>query len=104
MYVFSLQLLEPGDIVPVDGIYLNGHNLKCDESSATGESDEMKKDEEIDPFILSGSKVLEGVGRCVVIAVGKYFLILFYIAFGIIKLITNKISFNQAPIRSSVKL
>ncbi len=62
--------------MPVDGIYLSGHNLTCDESSATGESDTIKKGEVeagMDPFILSGAKVLEGVGRCVVIAVGKYF-------------------------------
>lgn len=65
--------LEPGDIVPVDGVYLSGHNLACDESSSTGESDTMKKqtEEKGDCFILSGSKVLEGVGRAVVIAVGE---------------------------------
>jgi P-type Ca2+ transporter type 2C len=52
---------------------LSGHNLTCDESSATGESDPIKKGEveaDKDPFILSGSKVLDGVGKCVVIAVG----------------------------------
>ncbi|CAG8599744.1 1774_t:CDS:2, partial [Ambispora gerdemannii] len=68
-------LLEPGDIVPVDGIFLSGHNLTCDESSATGESDALKKnslDAGGDPFILSGSKVLEGVGKAIVIAVGPY--------------------------------
>ncbi|RIA95340.1 PMCA-type calcium-translocating P-type ATPase [Glomus cerebriforme] len=73
--VGDILLLEPGDIVPVDGIYLTGHNLTCDESSATGESDPIKKGEledDKDPFILSGSKVLDGVGRCVVIAVGTH--------------------------------
>ncbi|KAG2226932.1 hypothetical protein INT45_010211 [Circinella minor] len=68
--------LEPGDIVPVDGIFLGGHNLACDESSATGETDTMKKETEGkgkgDCFILSGSKVLEGVGRALVIAVGEH--------------------------------
>lgn len=67
--------LEPGDLVPVDGIFIDGHNVKCDESSATGESDALKKtggDEvmralesgqtrkKLDPFIISGAKVLEG--------------------------------------------
>ena len=71
--------------MPFDGIFLSGHNVKCDESSATGESDAMKKVpyEEVmrkeksgelgphtDCFVLSGSKVLEGVGKYVVIAVG----------------------------------
>ncbi|CAO3610583.1 unnamed protein product [Cunninghamella blakesleeana] len=79
--VGDILLLEPGDILPVDGVYLEGHNVACDESSATGESDTMKKKpfptddqdvEDIDSFLLSGSKVLEGVGRCVVIAVGEH--------------------------------
>lgn len=59
--------------------------MKCDESSATGESDQMKKtsghevwkriqegtaNKKLDPFILSGSRVLEGVGTCLVTSVG----------------------------------
>lgn len=66
--------LEPGEIVPADGLYLDGHNLACDESSATGESDTMKKqvDSKGDCFILSGSKVLEGVGQMLVAAVGEH--------------------------------
>ncbi|KAF9937658.1 plasma membrane calcium [Modicella reniformis] len=101
--------LEPGDVVAADGIYLGGHNLKCDESAMTGETDavkkvtydELKKMEEVeatarkeesriqtnhegievlhepqhgvhgvDPFIISGAKVLEGVGTYVVTGVG----------------------------------
>lgn len=76
--VGDVMHLEPGDLVPVDGILIVGHSIKCDESSATGESDLMKKhsgDEvfrtiqsggdvrKLDPFILSGSKVQEGVGK-----------------------------------------
>lgn len=73
--------LEPGDMVPVDGVFIGGHNLKCDESSATGESDALKKVggervmrlleeghtdlKHLDCFIISGSKVLEGVGTYV---------------------------------------
>ncbi|KAJ1666171.1 plasma membrane calcium [Coemansia sp. RSA 1646] len=71
--VGDILLIEPGDIIPVDGVYLSGHNMTCDESSATGESDAVKKgtaDENRDPFILSGAKVLEGVGKMVVVAVG----------------------------------
>ncbi|KAJ7284885.1 calcium-transporting ATPase [Mycena rebaudengoi] len=82
--VGDIALLEPGEIVPCDGIFLGGHNVKCDESGATGESDAIKKvsyDECIslrssdggahtDCFIISGSKVLEGVGKYVVVAVG----------------------------------
>lgn len=78
--------LEPGDAVPADGVFISGHGVKCDESSATGESDQMKKTpgEEVwlrlqdgtatpklDPFIISGSKVLEGVGTFLVTSVGQ---------------------------------
>lgn len=35
--------LEPGDIVAADGIFIQGHNLRCDESAATGESDAVRK-------------------------------------------------------------
>ncbi|KAI1969361.1 plasma membrane calcium [Ophidiomyces ophidiicola] len=77
--------LEPGDMVPVDGVFIGGHNVKCDESSATGESNLLRKspgDEvfraiksheplnKLDPFILSGSKVAEGVGVFLVTATG----------------------------------
>jgi Ca2+-transporting ATPase len=101
--------LEPGDIVPVDGIFIEGHNLKCDESAATGESDAVRKlnwqmcerlggnqikprdpldssassESDIkkvtavehkstpDPFIISGSKVLEGVCTYLVTSIGE---------------------------------
>lgn len=79
--------LEPGDSVPADGILISGHGIKCDESSATGESDQMKKTsghevwqrivngtatKKLDPFMISGSKVLEGVGTYLVTSVGPY--------------------------------
>ncbi|OLN81411.1 Calcium-transporting ATPase 2-like protein 5 [Colletotrichum chlorophyti] len=84
--------LSAGDMVPVDGIFIDGHGVKCDESSATGESDLLKKVsaeetytalekmdhdneerpevEKLDPFIISGSKVQEGTGTFLVTAVG----------------------------------
>ena len=110
--VGDIVLLEPGDVIPCDGVFLSGHNVRCDESSATGESDAIKKLSyqecialrdrrlaEFDPdspvsdgestsglrrgdpfgldllghtdcFVISGSKVVEGVGSYVVIAVG----------------------------------
>lgn len=83
--VGDVMHLEPGDMIPVDGIFISGHNLKCDESSATGESDVLKKHggEEVyetigkhqnvgkmDPFIISGGKVSEGIGTFLVTAVG----------------------------------
>ncbi|KAG6918647.1 hypothetical protein DXG01_012766 [Tephrocybe rancida] len=87
--VGDIALLEPGEIVPCDGVFISGHNVRCDESGATGESDAMRKlsyedcmeiikrgatdgheAAHTDCYVVSGSKVLEGVGRYVVIAVG----------------------------------
>ncbi|KAJ5384499.1 hypothetical protein N7517_002410 [Penicillium concentricum] len=79
--------LEAGDSIPADGILVTGYGVKCDESSATGESDQMKKTpghevwqqivdgkatKKLDPFLISGSKVLEGLGTYVVTSVGPY--------------------------------
>jgi Ca2+-transporting ATPase len=102
--VGDIVLLEPGDVIPCDGVFLSGHNVRCDESSATGESDAIKKLSyqecialrdrrlaKVDPdspvgdgestsgldllghtdcFVVSGSKVVEGVGSYLVISVG----------------------------------
>lgn len=68
--VGDVLLLEPGDLLCSDGIFIQGHNLKCDESAATGESDTIEKSHDKDVFILSGSKVTEGVGTYLVTAVG----------------------------------
>jgi Ca2+-transporting ATPase len=83
--VGDVMLLEAGDLLPVDGVLIEGHNVKCDESSTTGESDVLRKhasdqvyqaidnDEnlnKLDPFILSGAKVEEGVGKFLVTATG----------------------------------
>jgi magnesium-transporting ATPase (P-type) len=66
-------------VICADGVLISGHNLRCDESSATGESDLIKKQAYADsngicqdPFLVSGSKVSEGVGKYVVVAVGPY--------------------------------
>jgi Ca2+-transporting ATPase len=111
--VGDVVLLEPGEVIPCDGVFLSGHNVRCDESSATGESDAIKKLPyqecitlrnkrlaEFDPdsligdaestsalprknpsglellghtdcFVVSGSKVVEGVGSYLVISVGQ---------------------------------
>ncbi|ETW77652.1 Ca-transporting ATPase [Heterobasidion irregulare TC 32-1] len=116
--VGDVALLEPGEIVPCDGIFLSGYNVWCDKVGATGESDAIKKlsyeecirihDERLledspaasdveqaghegadgdvkreegapvgdvfarahGPLHYHGSKVLDGVGSYVVIAVG----------------------------------
>ncbi|KAF8904797.1 hypothetical protein BGZ58_006472 [Dissophora ornata] len=65
------MLIEPGDLLAVDGIVLESRNITCDESSATGESDVLKKkDPEEKCYVISGSEVLDGSGCMLVTAVG----------------------------------
>ncbi|RAL08533.1 putative calcium transporting ATPase (Pmc1) [Aspergillus homomorphus CBS 101889] len=80
--------LEPGDCAPADGVVITNYGLRCDESMATGESDQIEKqsgfevwdrmgkgvasEEDLDPFIISGSKILEGLGTYVVLSVGPH--------------------------------
>jgi Ca2+-transporting ATPase len=81
----DVLLLEPGDMVPVDGILIEGFGVKCDESQATGESDIIRKQDAdkvyaaiengeslkgMDPFIQSGARVMEGAGKFMVTATG----------------------------------
>ena len=86
-----LHFWNPEKLSPCDGIFLSGHNVKCDELAATGETDAIKKApysycierrnmqspqkegpsmSHTDCFIISGSKVLEGIGCYVVVTVG----------------------------------
>lgn len=88
--VGDLEMVEPGEMIPVDGVLISGYDVKCDESAASGESETMKKstatqvvqqiDQEtgliphsnkLDAFMLSGSKVLEGTGVFLVTSVGE---------------------------------
>ncbi|KAF4430994.1 calcium-translocating P-type ATPase, PMCA-type [Fusarium austroafricanum] len=81
--VGDVLYLEPGDLIPTDGIFIDGHNVKCDESTVTGESDALKKTpgekcfiddptrtKTPDPFIISGARVLEGMGTYLCTSVG----------------------------------
>lgn len=55
-----------GDLLPADGILIQGNDLKIDESSLTGESDQVKKSLEKDPMLLSGEELrgaCAGLGR-----------------------------------------
>lgn len=97
LLVGDLISLATGDVVPADSILINGE-LEVDESALTGELDTVVKqpaDEALlfyeaaiadypgedigstvvklkDPFMISGSKILSGVGYAMVTAVGKH--------------------------------
>ncbi|XP_051003371.1 plasma membrane calcium-transporting ATPase 4 isoform X1 [Acomys russatus] len=68
--VGDIAQVKYGDLLPADGILIQGNDLKIDESSLTGESDHVKKTADKDPMLLSGTHVMEGSGRMVVTAVG----------------------------------
>ncbi|XP_044486506.1 calcium-transporting ATPase 9, plasma membrane-type isoform X3 [Mangifera indica] len=61
--------LRIGDQVPADGVLVTGHSLAIDESSMTGESKIVRKDQK-SPFLMSGCKVADGVGTMMVTGVG----------------------------------
>ncbi|KAG2736444.1 hypothetical protein G9P44_000534 [Scheffersomyces stipitis] len=85
--------LQTGDVVPADSILFQGE-VECDESALTGESNTIKKvpaeeamefyksqlptNEDVgsttvkfkDPYLISGAKVLSGLGNAIVTAVG----------------------------------
>lgn len=86
--------IQTGDVIPADSVLFQGE-IECDESALTGESDSIKKvpvdtamsiytshlptDEDLgstsikfrDPYLISGAKVLSGLGNAIVTAVGE---------------------------------
>ncbi|XP_060095901.1 plasma membrane calcium-transporting ATPase 2 isoform X15 [Heteronotia binoei] len=68
--VGDIAQIKYGDLLPSDGVFIQGNDLKIDESSLTGESDQVRKSVDKDPMLLSGTHVMEGSGRMVVTAVG----------------------------------
>ncbi|KAM0884018.1 hypothetical protein ACQ4PT_031255 [Festuca glaucescens] len=61
--------LSVGDQVPADGLFISGFSVLVDESSLTGESEPVDVNED-KPFLVSGTKVLDGSGQMLVTAVG----------------------------------
>ncbi|XP_047961030.1 calcium-transporting ATPase 9, plasma membrane-type-like [Salvia hispanica] len=61
--------LKIGDQVPADGLVTISHSLAIDESSMTGESKIIQKDQKT-PFLMSGCKVADGAGTMLVTGVG----------------------------------
>lgn len=92
--VGDLVILREGMQVPADGLLVKNSEVSCDESAMTGETDPLKKDtvagckakrDQImveggrntaghhdvpSPIIMSGTKVLSGEGKFIVLAVG----------------------------------
>ena len=70
LVVGDICYIKYGDLIPADGIVVQANDLKIDESSLTGETDLIKKDDLNSMIILSGTHVMEGSGRFLVTAVG----------------------------------
>lgn len=92
--VFEIQVgdlvsIEPGDILSVDGVLMDGYGIKADEAALTGESANVRKStakevlkkirsnpslspqtKGLDPYMMSGSKILEGTGSYIATSVG----------------------------------
>ncbi|KAK0608202.1 hypothetical protein LWI29_027079 [Acer saccharum] len=62
--------LKIGDQIPADGLFLEGHSLQVDESSMTGESDHVEVNKSQNPFLFSGTKVVDGYACMLATSVG----------------------------------
>ncbi|KAJ0699149.1 putative P-type Ca(2+) transporter [Helianthus annuus] len=68
--VGDIVVLNIGDQIPADGLFIDGHSLLVDESSMTGESDQIDVNAVTNPFLISGTKVADGHCRMLVLSVG----------------------------------
>eukprot|EP00767_Chilomastix_cuspidata_P003578 gnl/Chilomastix_cuspidata/37.p1 GENE.gnl/Chilomastix_cuspidata/37~~gnl/Chilomastix_cuspidata/37.p1 ORF type:complete len:1035 (-),score=582.19 gnl/Chilomastix_cuspidata/37:51-3155(-) len=69
--VGDLCVVQTGDAIPTDGLFVSGFNASVDESAMTGETDYIKKGEER-PFLLSGTALVEGSLNMVATGVGTH--------------------------------
>lgn len=75
LLVGDLVHIETGEILSVDGVIVQSKRLMTNESSMTGEPDDIKKEPfELDHnnncFLVSGTKVVSGTGTMLVLTVG----------------------------------
>ncbi|KAL2127385.1 hypothetical protein VTI74DRAFT_10822 [Chaetomium olivicolor] len=81
----DILYLQSGGVVPADGVLMSGYGIRADEYLMTGESEQVekvaagkvlerlvtgKRGEHLGPFITSGSKILKGIGTCLVTGTG----------------------------------
>ena len=75
LVVGDVVIFQSGDSVPADCVIFDANSVcKSNESSLTGETEDLKKSMNVDPFLLSSCLVLEVEGqecRALVIAVGR---------------------------------
>uniref|UniRef100_A0A8C6IGS6 Calcium-transporting ATPase n=1 Tax=Mus spicilegus TaxID=10103 RepID=A0A8C6IGS6_MUSSI len=62
LVVGDIAQVKYGDLLPADGVLIQGNDLKIDESSLTGESDHVRKSADKDPMLLSAVGVNSQTG------------------------------------------
>ncbi|XP_013600172.1 PREDICTED: calcium-transporting ATPase 8, plasma membrane-type-like [Brassica oleracea var. oleracea] len=62
--------LKSGDQVPADGVLVSGYSLQIGEYETMGTNKTVNKDTDIDPILISGSIVEDGIGTMLVTRVG----------------------------------
>ena len=67
--VGDVIFIDTGDQIPADGLFIEGYDLRVDESQMNGEPVAAKKNVE-EPFLLSGTKVTDGSGKFIATSVG----------------------------------
>lgn len=72
LLVGDVVLLEAGDKIPADGVLIEGDDVTVNESSLTGEAEDVRKggDKADDVFLLSGCTLTSGRATMMVVAVG----------------------------------
>ncbi|CAM9350626.1 unnamed protein product, partial [Laminaria digitata] len=72
LLVGDVVLLEAGDKIPADGVLTQGDDVSVNESSLTGEAEDVRKSTEKgdDVFLLSGCTLTSGRATMMAIAVG----------------------------------
>lgn len=66
----DVVFLKIDDEIPADGLFMDGTSLRVDESSLTGKSVPVEINLSQNPFLLSGTKVIDGYGEMLVTSVG----------------------------------
>ena len=80
LLVGDILILSTGEGLPADAILIKGQNMRTDESKITNKGelarkitlDEYREDWEGNPFLVSGSTIVEGSGLAVVACVGEH--------------------------------
>lgn len=78
----DIVILEAGDLIPGDGRLLVANQLKCDESSLTGESltsdkntEKLPKDTvlgDLQNMVFKGSSVMNGTGKAIITSIAQH--------------------------------